>query len=178
MHGDETSRRPFSHNASSSLMRLSLPPCTISLPVDAQVTGEVCDFPGFSPKGPGGIVELNRLYSAAAAALGATYVDAMVAVAGEAEEGGGSGGGGFISRMASMFTPRAHPRAREFTPAEENTHADLIHLNNKGYCRLFTYKAVQAFFGCAEGEGIDCDKVSLEVPGCGSGSGASRCVVS
>ena len=126
-----------------STLRSVVPPeVKIIMTGYAQVTGEICDYPGFPPKGPGGIVELNGLIAAAAASVGATFVNAAEAV------GGGS--------------------PTSFTPMELGTHQDLIHLSNKGYCRLFTFAETQAFFGCGDGEAIDCDSVPFEVPGVGA----------
>ena len=126
-----------------STLRSVVPPeVKIIMTGYAQVTGEICDYPGFPPKGPGGIVELNGLIAAAAASVGATFVNAADAV------GGGS--------------------PTSFTPMELGTHQDLIHLSNKGYCRLFTFAETQAFFGCGDGEAIDCDSVPFEVPGVGA----------
>ena len=102
-----------------------------------QVTGEVCDFPGFPPKGPAAIHEVNGIIEAAAASVGATYLSIMEAL----DDGG---------------TPET------FTPESANTHQDIIHLSNKGYCKLWTHHAAQSFFGCAsDGELTDCESVPV-----------------
>lgn len=45
---------------------------------------------------------------------------------------------------------------------------DPADLSNKGYCKLWTHHACQAFFGCADGETIDCESVPvMPVPGAG-----------
>jgi lysophospholipase L1-like esterase len=126
-----------------SNLRSILPPeVKILMTSYAQTTGEICDYPGHPPKGPAAGVELTSIIAKAAEAFGAVFIPAMNAV------GGGT--------------------ATSFTPESEQTHQDLIHLSNKGYCRLFTNDAVQSFFGCAGGEPIDCESVPvMPVPGVG-----------
>jgi len=41
---------------------------------------------------------------------------------------------------------------------------DSIHLNNRGYCKVFTQSGVQAALGCQNAT-YDCDKVSCDTPG-------------
>mmetsp|Transcript_103550 Transcript_103550/g.259632 ORF Transcript_103550/g.259632 Transcript_103550/m.259632 type:complete len:279 (-) Transcript_103550:161-997(-) len=41
---------------------------------------------------------------------------------------------------------------------------DAIHLNNKGYCKLFTQAGVQTFLGC-EAASYDCETVNCMTPG-------------
>lgn len=51
-------------------------------------------------------------------------------------------------------------------------HSDKIHLNNQGYCKLFSQPAVQTFFGCQEHSPFDCDSYSCDITGyssCGDG---------
>jgi len=120
----------------ASNLRSILPPETqILLTGYAQTTEETCD----PARGPQGLLELNAIFSSVAASIGATFIDAMVAV------GGGSG--------------------TQFVPAELNLHQDQAHLSNKGYCKLFTYHEMQNFFGC-QGDLVDCETVPvMPVPG-------------
>lgn len=41
---------------------------------------------------------------------------------------------------------------------------DFIHLNNRGYCKVFTQSAVQSALGCGE-KSYDCDAASCEITG-------------
>ena len=125
-----------------STLRSVVPPeVKIIMTGYAQVTGEICDYPGFlPPKGPGGIVELNG--SSLRRGLGSNIVNAAEAV------GGGS--------------------PTSFTPMELGTYRGPHPPLNKGYCRLFTFAETQAFFGCGDGEAIDRDSVPFEVPGVGA----------
>lgn len=124
----------------ASNLRSVLPPETqILLTGYAQSTEETCDYEGHSAKGPQAVVELNAIFASVAATIGATFIDAMIAV------GGGN--------------------AEQFTPVELNLHQDQAHLSNKGYCKLFTYHEMQSFFGC-QGEFVDCETVPvMPVPG-------------
>ena len=127
-----------------SNLRSVLPPqVQIMMTAYAQSTGEICDFPGFPPKGPAAGVQLSSITAKAAEAFGAVFIPALEAVGGGTET--------------------------SFTPESEQTHQDIIHLSNKGYCRLFTNHAVQSFFGCSDGESIDCESVPImPVPGVGA----------
>lgn len=126
----------------SNLRSLLPPDVAILMTAYAQSTGEICDYPGHPPKGPAAAVELSSITEKAAEAFGAVFIPAIKAVGGGTET--------------------------SYTPESEKTHQDLIHLSNKGYCRLFTNHAVQSFFGCADGEPIDCESVPfMPVPGVG-----------
>merc|ERR1712032_1662348 len=47
--------------------------------------------------------------------------------------------------------------------------ADAIHLNNQGYCKMFTQPKVQEFFGCEDAT-YDCESLTCDISGYGSHS--------
>jgi hypothetical protein len=92
---------------------------------------------------PQSTVDLNAGIRKAAEANGITFISALDLV--------GSGG------------------ATAWTPEEEQTHIDIMHLSYKGYCQVFTSPSVQAFFGCAPSQ-YDCNSLpnaAAPAPGVG-----------
>eukprot|EP00933_Yihiella_yeosuensis_P072080 TRINITY_DN80376_c0_g1_i1.p1 TRINITY_DN80376_c0_g1~~TRINITY_DN80376_c0_g1_i1.p1 ORF type:complete len:250 (+),score=42.62 TRINITY_DN80376_c0_g1_i1:105-854(+) len=92
------------------------------------------------------IPDLNNVIKAAAAAKGATYVDVLTVAGGTAS-----------------------------TYANKGYFTDKIHLNSKGYCKLWTLPTLQLAFGCKNSPAANCGNVTSTG---GSVSNAKRYTVS
>lgn len=63
-----------------------------------------------------------------------------------------AGGVQFVDGVETLFGASRSP----YTPSDQQYFQDGVHLNQKGYCKLWTMPEMQDFFGC-ESESYDCD---------------------